>query len=149
MSQVGEEVYKDRAMLPLKCLPESFLESCTQCAAYFAGVQQQVTTSPFASNPCALCSGYTFLQHGLSGQAVVLDSYNNAQPLLVLCSAAQANAVDTCRSHQWQSCRNHMSSCRLPSWHTLNTTARSGPTTIGSLATNQCLAPACPTALGV
>ena len=44
MSQVGEDVYKDKALLTLDCLSNKFLQSCIQCAAYFAGVQQQVST---------------------------------------------------------------------------------------------------------
>ena len=41
--RVGEDVYRDKALLALDCLPNNFLQSCIQCAAYFAGVQQQVS----------------------------------------------------------------------------------------------------------
>lgn len=44
VNRVGEDVYKDKALLTLDCLPNDFLQSCIQCAAYFAGVQQQVST---------------------------------------------------------------------------------------------------------
>lgn len=45
VSQVQESVYADQAMLPLDFLPAAFLQSCTQCAGFFAGVQQQVRLS--------------------------------------------------------------------------------------------------------
>lgn len=42
VSQIKDEVYADRSMLPLTSLPAVFLQSCTQCATFFARVQQQV-----------------------------------------------------------------------------------------------------------
>ncbi|KAL0044230.1 hypothetical protein WJX82_005654 [Trebouxia sp. C0006] len=50
VSQVGEDVYKDKALLALNCLPNDFVQSCTQCAAYFAGVQQQVISDNLATD---------------------------------------------------------------------------------------------------
>jgi len=50
VSQVGEDVYKEKALLALDCLPNDFVQSCAQCAAYFAGVQQQVSALRLASH---------------------------------------------------------------------------------------------------
>ena len=47
---MGEDVYKDKALFTLDCLPNDFLQSCIQCAAYFAGVQQQVSALRLASH---------------------------------------------------------------------------------------------------
>ena len=45
VSQVGEDIFAGQAMLPLELLPAEFLQSATQCACYFANVQEQVSSS--------------------------------------------------------------------------------------------------------
>ena len=45
VSRVSEDVYEDKALLPLEHLSADFQQSCIQCAAYFAGIQQQVSRS--------------------------------------------------------------------------------------------------------
>ena len=49
VSQVGEDIFAGRAMLALELLPASFLQSCTQCARFFAKVQDQVGASHVSS----------------------------------------------------------------------------------------------------
>lgn len=56
VAQVGEDIYKDKAMLPHGFMSSEFLQSCTLCAAYFAGVQRQVS-SPYSSS-CAAVTSY-------------------------------------------------------------------------------------------
>lgn len=55
VSHVGEEVYKDKALLPLESLPAAFLHSCTLCAAHFAGIQEQASTACHILCHCSLC----------------------------------------------------------------------------------------------
>ena len=56
VAQVGEDIYKDKAMLPHGFMSSEFLQSCTLCAAYFAGVQHQVCI-PYSSS-CAAVTSY-------------------------------------------------------------------------------------------
>ena len=50
VSHVGEEVYQDSTLLPLEHMSAVFLTSCTECAAYFAGIQDQVCLSNTSLN---------------------------------------------------------------------------------------------------
>lgn len=61
VSRVGEDVYEEKALLPREHLSTDFQQSCIQCAAYFAGVQQQVSRSEADRGYFACCMTHTQL----------------------------------------------------------------------------------------